>query len=161
MWQLCFFFHYFRNFNDQLSSNFHRFVILCICWETPCEKTGLSQLPIVSTAFKRGARKSLKDDALSFGWTIEQWDVLWTRSSSARKRTHNTYHGRIEVNLRVSGSHSKHPCLQVPSGLQAAVIKFTYEASFVSYQKCTPITLLRMGPCIERNATRKLSSSTF
>ena len=37
-----------RNFDDWLSSNFHRFVILCICWDTPSEKTGLWQLPIVS-----------------------------------------------------------------------------------------------------------------
>ena len=27
------------NFNDQLSPDFHRFVILCICWDTPSEKT--------------------------------------------------------------------------------------------------------------------------
>ena len=26
-----------RNFDDQLSSNVHRFVILCICWDTPSE----------------------------------------------------------------------------------------------------------------------------
>ena len=41
-----------RNFNDQLSSNVHRFVILCICWDTPSENTGLWQLPKVSSAFK-------------------------------------------------------------------------------------------------------------
>ena len=41
-----------RNFDDQLSSNFHRFVILCICWDTPSGKTGLWQLPIVSSVFK-------------------------------------------------------------------------------------------------------------
>ena len=40
------------NFDDQLSSNFHRFVISCICWDTPTEKTSLRPLPIVSTAFK-------------------------------------------------------------------------------------------------------------
>ena len=38
-----------RNFAIQLSSNFHRFVILCICWDTPSEKTGLWQLPKVSS----------------------------------------------------------------------------------------------------------------
>ena len=42
-----------RNFDNQLSSNFHRFVILCICWDTPSENTGLWQLPIVSSVFKR------------------------------------------------------------------------------------------------------------
>ncbi len=25
------------NFDDQLSINFHRFIILCICWDTPSE----------------------------------------------------------------------------------------------------------------------------
>ena len=32
-----------RNFDDQLRSNLHRFVIVCtcICWDTPNEKTGL------------------------------------------------------------------------------------------------------------------------
>ena len=36
-----------HNFDDQLGSNFHMFVILCIC----CEKTGLVQLQIVSRVF--------------------------------------------------------------------------------------------------------------
>ena len=35
-----------------LGSNFHRFVILSLCWDTPSEKTGLWQLPKVSSAFK-------------------------------------------------------------------------------------------------------------
>ena len=42
-----------RNSDDQSSSNVHKFVILCICWDTPSEKTGLWQLPIVSNVFKR------------------------------------------------------------------------------------------------------------
>ena len=42
-----------HNFDDRLSTHFHRFVTLCICWETPSENTGLRQLPIVSNAFKR------------------------------------------------------------------------------------------------------------
>ena len=51
--QGCFFLSLLsRNFDDRLSSNFHRLVILCICWDTASEKTGLWQLPIVSTAFK-------------------------------------------------------------------------------------------------------------
>ena len=41
-----------RNFDDRLSSNFHGFVILCICWDTISEKTGLWQLPIVPSVFK-------------------------------------------------------------------------------------------------------------
>ena len=40
------------NFDDRLSSNFHRFVILCICWDTPTLKTSLWQLAIVSSVFK-------------------------------------------------------------------------------------------------------------
>ena len=40
------------NFYDRLSSNFHRFVILYLCWDTPTVKTSLWQLPIVSSAFK-------------------------------------------------------------------------------------------------------------
>ena len=35
-----------------LSSNFHRFVIVCLCWDTLSERNGLWQLPIVSSVFK-------------------------------------------------------------------------------------------------------------
>ena len=41
-----------RDFEDWLSSNFHRFVILFICWDTSTVKTSLWQLPIVSIVFK-------------------------------------------------------------------------------------------------------------
>ena len=42
------------NFDDWLSPNFHRCVILCIlCWDTASEKTGLWQLPILSSVFKK------------------------------------------------------------------------------------------------------------
>ena len=51
VWQGHFFFHYYLNFDDRLSSNVHRFVIWCTCWDTAIEKTGLWQLPIVSTVF--------------------------------------------------------------------------------------------------------------
>ena len=56
VWQCFFFFPLIsRNFDERLSSNFHRFVILCIiCWETPSEESGLWQLPIVSTACNYG-----------------------------------------------------------------------------------------------------------
>ena len=33
----------FCNFDDQLSSNFHRFVILCICWDTPSDNLTIWQ----------------------------------------------------------------------------------------------------------------------
>ena len=39
------------NFDDQLCQHFHRFVILCLSWDTASEKTGLWQLPIVSSVF--------------------------------------------------------------------------------------------------------------
>ena len=49
LWQGCFFLPLLsRNFDDQLSSNFHRFVILCICWDTASEKAGLPvSLPLL------------------------------------------------------------------------------------------------------------------
>ena len=41
------------NFDDQLSQNFHKIVVWCICWDTASEKTVFFwQLPKVSTAFK-------------------------------------------------------------------------------------------------------------
>ena len=44
VWQGCFYLSILsRNFNVQLSSSFHRFVILCICWDTPSARTGLWQ----------------------------------------------------------------------------------------------------------------------
>ena len=52
VWQGCFFFLYsLATFDDQLSKNFHRLVILCTCWDTTSEKTGLWQLPKVSKVF--------------------------------------------------------------------------------------------------------------
>ena len=47
-----------RNFDDRLSSNFHRFVISCICWDTSTVKTGLWQLPIVSRVFNNTHQNS-------------------------------------------------------------------------------------------------------
>ena len=42
-----------RNFDDRLNSNFHRFVMLCMLWDTPTVNTSLWQLPIVSSVFKQ------------------------------------------------------------------------------------------------------------
>ena len=69
--QVCYFWHMLRYtklfpfslscaIDDQLSSNFHRFVILCICWDTASGKTALWQLPIVSTVFKQPIKDYLK-----------------------------------------------------------------------------------------------------
>ena len=58
MWQRVFFLPLLsRNFDDQSSSNFHKFVILCKWWDTPSEKTGL-WLPNVPSVveFKRTER---------------------------------------------------------------------------------------------------------
>ena len=46
-----YFVHQGCNFDDRLSPNFDRFVILCICWDAPSEKTDLWQLLKVSSAF--------------------------------------------------------------------------------------------------------------
>ena len=75
-----------RNFDGQLSSNFHRFVILCICWYTPSEKTGLWKLPIVSSVFKEErkkifCRKILADFESQFAKT--NWcHLVWSMTSS-------------------------------------------------------------------------------
>ena len=54
VWQWCFFLLLLScNLDDHLRLNFYRCDILCICWDTPSEKTGLWQLPIVSSAFKQ------------------------------------------------------------------------------------------------------------
>ncbi len=48
MQQGCFFLSLFScNYDDQLSPNFHRFVIVCIGWGRPSGDTGLRQIPIV------------------------------------------------------------------------------------------------------------------
>ena len=39
-------------FDDELSQYFHRFLTVCICWDTPSENNGLLQLPNMSIAFK-------------------------------------------------------------------------------------------------------------
>ena len=49
-WLVFFVSSFPRNFSDQFSSNFHRLVILCLCWDTPSDKTGL-QLPNVYLPF--------------------------------------------------------------------------------------------------------------
>ena len=41
-----------RKFDDRLSSNTDRFVVLCICWDTPSDETGLWQSLLVSSVFK-------------------------------------------------------------------------------------------------------------
>ena len=52
VWQWCFFLSLLsRKFDDRLSWNFHWFVNLGTCWDTPTVKASLWQLPIVSTAF--------------------------------------------------------------------------------------------------------------
>ena len=83
-----------RTLNDQLSSNFHRFVILCVCWDTPSEKTVLWQLPKVSSAFKRDGFQHLLVDPL-----INYSD--WQRSQS-----HFVLHDYIRMKSTHSYLHS-------------------------------------------------------
>ena len=65
-------------FNDRLSSNFHRFVILCICWDTPSEKTGVWQLPIVSSVFEgRYTFSNCQRPVSSVGTKSQQIANLW------------------------------------------------------------------------------------
>ena len=70
-----------RNFDDRLSWNFHRFVILCICWDTASEKTGRWQLPIVSTVFKTNRisviNMSSKWIKLFFSQAYKQSERAW------------------------------------------------------------------------------------
>ena len=61
------------NFEDQLSRNFHRFVISFIRWDTPGENTGLWQLPNVSSAF------NILQDKIVFGFLMKKhksWDFF-------------------------------------------------------------------------------------
>ena len=58
-----------RNFDDQLSPNFHRLVILWLWWDTPSEKTGLWQLPNVYLPFNEGIYLNL----CSNGGTGRSW----------------------------------------------------------------------------------------
>ena len=54
VWQGCFFFHYYLAISmtnwAQMFTQFF-FFFSCTCWDTPSEKTGLWQLPIVSIVF--------------------------------------------------------------------------------------------------------------
>ena len=66
--------------------------------------------------------------------------------TSKLKGTQNTYLERVGVSPCVSGSHTKHPCLQVFSGLRATVIRFTYEASWfqLAYQKYNKTIIIKI-----------------
>ena len=75
VWQGCFLLSFLsRNFDDWLSSNFHRLVILCVCWDTPTVKAILWQLPIVSTAFKLSIE--LQINMVLFFYKRQQWAKL-------------------------------------------------------------------------------------
>ena len=71
-----------------MSPNFYRFAILCICWDTSSEKTGLWQLPRVSSGFKtklfklnnyffcaESSRSSARPSARQFRW-INNWSPV-------------------------------------------------------------------------------------
>ena len=79
-----------RKFADRLSSNFHRFVILSICWDTPTVKSSIWQLPIVSTVFKKKNRW--------FKWTLQN-----LRKNSSKD------HRFIKNYTRSNNGDRKHP----------------------------------------------------
>ena len=64
-----------RNFDDQLSPDFHRLVILSLWYDTPHENTGLWQLPNVYSAFN--APVNMCTLLLCMFWTPkwQTWDV--------------------------------------------------------------------------------------
>ena len=87
VWQGLFFLSLLsRNFNDRLSLNFHRFVILCTCWDTPTVKACLWQLPIVSTAFKI----LFKQNNTFIHWkSLKSWvNALWSVSECCLRQNH-------------------------------------------------------------------------
>ena len=100
MWQGCFFFLSLlsRKFDDQLSSNFNRFVILCICWDTPSGKTGLWKLPIVwlsncqRPVFSTGV--SHHNHKITSLWTF---GLNWSSKLRENDKSKNTLVGRICV----------------------------------------------------------------
>ncbi len=101
----------------------------CRCWVVKNTNSSSGVSDQQSVGWDSGRGKILYQNC--FGRDIHPL-VPFTRIGSARKRTQNHYHERVGVNPSVSGSHSKHHCLQVSSGLQATVTGFTYEASLVS-----------------------------
>ena len=52
VWQGCFSFIIISQVGWPIELKFYRFVILCICWDTPTVKASHWHLPIVSSAFK-------------------------------------------------------------------------------------------------------------
>ena len=66
-----------RNFDNQLISKFHRFVILCICWDTPSEKTCLWQLPIVSRVLKKCYYCALPENCGAYNCQLAQGWGKW------------------------------------------------------------------------------------
>ena len=78
VWQGCFFLSLLsRNFDGRLSSNIHRFVIICICWDTPTAKASLWQLPTVSTVFNFARFHCIAEDMFFF--MVCKW--LWSVKS--------------------------------------------------------------------------------
>ena len=95
VWQGLFFLSLLsRNFDDRLSSYFHRFVILCICWDIPTVKASLWHLPIVSTALKIDLNESIVCVLITGhprGATHCRSQQCWSSSRQARKRRKSWY----------------------------------------------------------------------
>ena len=86
VWQGCFFLLLLsRKFADRLSSNFYRFVILCICWDTPTVKASLWQLSKLSSAFNAAAVLEQDDyarDALKSETKNQYLHMFYVHSSA-------------------------------------------------------------------------------
>ena len=102
-----------RNFEDRLSSNFDRFVVLCICWDTPSEKTSLGQLPIVTSVFKAWLHSSQRRSLCTFSlWYLKITNTClfyksWTKEGPCTEVT------RHWIYIILRGMHSEWSNFQI------------------------------------------------
>ena len=145
-----------RKFDDRLSSNFHRFVILCICWDTPTVKASLWQLPIVSTAFKNlaGWWPCDKSPCLRLGPLSQGHDPVGftarafiTRPRPCRFYSSGLYHKATTLSVLQLGPLSQG---HDPVGFTAqAFITRPRPCRFYSsglYHKATTLSVLQLRP---------------
>ena len=85
VWQGCFFFHYYLAILTTDWAQIFTGLLFYVCWDTPSEKTGLWQLPIVSTAFKRA------EWTCPFSFCIIH--IIYTLENSSGKSMWNFWRG--------------------------------------------------------------------
>ena len=74
----------FRNFDDRLSSNFHRSVILCICWDIASEKTGLLTITNSVQCVKHKTQIGVRYGAYKCFYnvmTLNLWGNAWQQTA--------------------------------------------------------------------------------